>query len=165
LLLVRRVNNARKKDLLALLTLALVAVGAACDPPAPGAAGTISLDATIDATMFSTLAIRAFPNPSGSFDPTLPIPSGVAPVDEHLAGLVFPHHYRIGGGIGGTKVPDWRLVAWLSRRTEEAANHPEATDVYCSVTFKIASESGYYGGVTEGVDCTIGDVVPPTPAP
>jgi hypothetical protein len=159
------VHRAQSRELSSFLTLVFLAVAAGCDPAGPGASGTINVGETIDVTAFSTLAVRAFPDPSGSFDPTLPIASGVEPVDERLAGLVFPHHYRIGGGIGGTQIADWRLVAWLSRAPEQGANRPDANDVYCSVRFEVRRESGYYGGVTDGVDCTIENVVPAAPAP
>lgn len=147
-----------------ILGVALVVVGTTgCDPEAPGAAGTITLDADVDATVYQALALRTF---AGPYDPSQPIPSTADREDEAVAAITFPHRYQVGGGIGSSNVGDWQLVAWLSHRTLvdlNAATGPDAGDPRCSLAYRVGGCTGMggYCGVTAGVDC----VLVPSPVP
>jgi hypothetical protein len=149
--------------LLAFIVWGLVAVTVvACDYIGPGATGVVSLGPDVDAAGFQTLAMRAFANPSGSFDPAGKVPGGYA-VDQPLGGLTFPYPYRIGGASNEfSDYSSWTFVAWLSHRDRDQTERIESGDVFCAVPFKVADcpFGDNYCAVTSHVDCTIATVAP-----
>jgi hypothetical protein len=142
---------------------------AACDPEAPGATGSVTLAPGVDATAFQTLALRTFANESGPYDLSQPIPANAERDYVAAAGLTFPHHYSVGGGIGSSLIGDWQLVAWLSHRTPSELNQADGFDpgdALCSVAYHVrgcgAGTRGYCG-VTAGVNCELAPLAQPGP--
>jgi hypothetical protein len=153
-----RKANSRRLWLVASGVVACLATGCLPfgDPEGPGAAGTLSVDPSVDVTPFKTLAVRVFPDPGPAFDATAVLPADAFPADEALAGVRFPHPYQVGTPLGTTPAREWRLVAWLSRLTG-AIDRVEPGDVFCTARFRVDScgSFGDYCGVTRGVDCTL----------
>lgn len=137
-----------------LATLCFLPLG--CDPAGPGAAGNISLDPSVDASKFTVLEVRAYPDASGSFDPKN-IPDGAGFSEEQaVKDLTFPTHYELGGGIGTTDDQHWRMTAWLSATAGSKA--PATSDPQCSVPFDIDDCSAGFDGycsTTQDVHCTL----------
>jgi hypothetical protein len=143
-------------------SLAVAAGGAACDYIGPGATGVISLGPDVDAAAFRTLALRAFANPSGTFDPAGKVPGGSA-FDQPLGGLTFPYPYGIGGDINEfSDYASWTFVAWLSHRDRDRTERIDSGDVFCAVPFKVSDcpFGDNYCGITSHVDCTIATAAP-----
>jgi hypothetical protein len=136
----------------------------ACDPAGPAASGTVALGSAIDATKFQWLEVRAFPDKGGEFDPkgALVTPSPPWRTGDSVTTVQFPFAYRVGEALGTTPSPDWRLVAWLSRRTSNVDSIDKG-DVFCTSTFSIGacgSQFGDYCGVSSGVNCTLDAIAP-----
>jgi hypothetical protein len=133
----------------------------ACDPSGPGVSGTISLGSSVRPSDFTTLQIRAYPDPGDGFDPTrLP---GEALNDTESSSVAFPFSYNVFDALGTASSPKWRLVAWLSHHpgSDGISVVPEDGDVYCTAPVTLAScgSFGGYCGVTSGVDCTLSTTV------
>jgi len=146
--------------------LVLVTPGVAgCSYLGPGSSGVISLGPGLDASGYQTLALRAFDNRRGSYDPTGPVPAGYA-INQPLAPLTLPWPYRIGGAINEhSDYSDWMFVAWLSHRTAEDlesadVDMPDPGDLFCVVPF-VLPEDGK--GIASHVDCVLAEVVPASP--
>lgn len=156
-------NTITRMGLLSLVCLA--ALG--CDPGGPGAEGTISLAPELDASLYATLELRAFPEPEGEFDVLDGAPtSGEIFVQRHdLADIEFPFEYLLGGGVGTTEFKRWRVLAWLSATKSDAElpNGPVAGEWYGTATFAVKECGGMfdgYCGVTGGVNLTIDTELP-----
>lgn len=145
-----------------LAVVAIAAATAGCDQPGPGATGSIILGPDVDPSGFETLAVRVFPNPAGSFDPSRPIPTLTLALERPLAGLSFPYPYALGAKTGETDVEAWQLVAWLSRRGLDDVRDIDPADVYCALPFQ-ADDCGRQTSrciLTPGVDCYLATVAP-----
>jgi len=114
-------------------------------------------------TREKTLALRAFARPSGTFDPSRPIPRTLSK-NEPLIALTFPHAYRIGGGTGTVDFTDWLFVAWFSQRDRDDIHDEvgglDPGDVFCAVPFRVAHARSSSDAAPPNVDCTIAEVVP-----
>ena len=163
--MVRLTRLPRALPLLALLSIA-APFAAGCDPEAPGASGTLTLGAAVDAASFQTLAIRTFANESGPWDPSMVIPADADKADEAVSAVKFPHPYRVGGEVGSSPVGDWQLVAWLSHRSEvdlRQAASLDPGDAFCTVAYHpTACSLGTRGycGVVAGVNCQLAPASP-----
>jgi hypothetical protein len=146
--------------------LALVAATlAGCFYYGPGSSGVISLGPGFDTSGYQTLALRAFDNRAGSFDPSAPVPAGYA-INQPLASLTLPWPYQIGGAQNHhSDYSDWIFVAWLSHRTAEDldgadVDMPDPGDLFCVVPFRLPDTSS---GIAPHVDCVLAEVVPASP--
>lgn len=151
-----------RRTLGALTAAGLAVALAGCDPAGPGAAGTVSASATIDAPTWTTLVIGVFADPTGTFDPSKPLPADALTSIEELRSAPLPHRYEVGGGVGTTPTRDWRMVAWLTKRPGGPFTSVERGDAFCTTRFTIAGcgAFGGYCGTTHGVDCTIDRIAP-----
>ena len=146
--------------------LALVAPAlAGCSFIGPGSSGVISVGSGLDASGFQALAMRAFANPSRTFDPSRTVPAGYS-INQPLAALTLPYPYRIGGTLNeSSDFSDWMFVAWLSHRTAEELDlgeddRPEPGDLFCAVPFRLPDGSH---GVAPNVNCVLEQVVAASP--
>ena len=145
--------------------LCSLAIG--CDPGGPGAEGVISLGPEIDPADYSTLELRAFPDPEAGFDVSEGVPAGgeLFAVSHDLAEVEFPFEYLIGGGVGTTEFQRWRVLAWLAVAEPEAAgaDGPASGEWYGTTLFVVDACGGTVGGycgLTKGVDFTIDTELP-----
>lgn len=138
------------------LALLCGAAALACDPAGPGAAGNLSLDSSVDASSFTTLEVRAYPDSSGKFDPEKIQANGGLALDVALKDITFPYHYGVDQGVGTTDEQHWRMTAWLAAAA--GSERPATSDPQCSVAFDIAecgAQFGGYCGTTNDVHCTL----------
>jgi hypothetical protein len=136
--------------------LAAAALTACGDPGGPELSGTIHLASSVDPTSFTTLQVRVYPDPGGTFDPHA-IPS-TAESDVRDSKVTFPYGYSLGEPLGTTPNPSWRVVAWLSHQPASASSVlPQKGDLLCTAvgTIKGCGTYGDYCGTTSGVDCTL----------
>jgi hypothetical protein len=155
-------DAANRLAFLAILSIiASASTAAGCNHDGPGAMGTISLWTDVDPTAFQTIALRAFPNPSGSFDPAAPIPDGALASSVPLTSVTFPFEYELGAGEGMTSESSWQFVAWLSHQDWREVDGMVPGDVYCALPFEVGS-CDHAGDcyLTSGVDCILATVVP-----
>jgi hypothetical protein len=140
------------------------------DPEGPGAAGTISLGAGVDASGFQTLVVRAVPDTGDAFDPAHPqftasTPDGESAWDGDgaaLDGATFPRAYQVGDVLGTTSQQHWRLFAWLSASADGSGDAPATGEPFGTAAFDVDG-CGTYGGycaVKKGVDLSIDLKVP-----
>jgi hypothetical protein len=147
-----------------MLALAAPAL-AGCSYYGPGSSGVISLGPGLDLSGYQTLALRAFDNRRGSFDPSGPVPAGYA-INQPLAPLTLPWPYRIGGAVNEqSDYADWMFVAWLSHRTAEELDGADVDmldpgDLFCVVPFRLPDDTH---GIASHVDCVLAEVVPASP--
>src|SRR6185436_4904091 len=97
------------------LVMMMAVLGTGCpfgDPEGPGASGTISLGASVDASAFKTLEITAIVDTGAPFDPAHPVFTAPAsapsaswtPSNDDLTAVTFPHAYQSGEVLGTTEV-------------------------------------------------------------
>ena len=122
----------------------------------------INLWTDVDATGFETIALRAFPNPSGSFDPAAPIPAGALARSVPLTSVTFPFEYELGAGTGVNRETSWQFVAWLSHQDWREVDGLAPGDIYCALPFDGWRDDTGAGPseLTAGVDCFLATVVP-----
>lgn len=137
-----------------LVTIAALAV--ACDPAGPGAAGNLSLAASVDARQFSWLEVRAYADAGGSFDPAQIPEDSPRQLNLALKDITFPYHYDVGEVLGTTDEQRWRMTAWLA--ATPSTQRPGTKDPQCSVAFeleKCGAQFGGYCGTKSNIDCTL----------
>jgi hypothetical protein len=72
----------------------------------------------VEAAGFESLEIRAFPDGSDSWDPSV---DAMPEVDEELMlsvpleGLSFPYAYHLERDVGPAAERQWRVVGWIAR--------------------------------------------------
>ncbi len=141
------------------MTLAILSLLAACEPPGPGATGTISLAPGVDPAGFAFVHVRVFEEPADGFDVLRPVDfSGPWQEMEPLARVSFPWRYTVGPGIGGSQAARWRAVAWLSG--DAAASWPGPGDPVGATPFDLRRCGDFFCDKTPGVDLVLSN--PPT---
>jgi len=147
---------------LAILSIAAAAAAGCNNGEGPGAMGTITLWTDVDATGFETIAYRAFPNPSGTFDPAAPIPAHALARNVPVTSVSFPLAYELGAGTGVNSEASWQFVAWLSHQDWREVDGLAPGDIYCALPFEadLSEHAGEGCYLTPGVDCFLATVVP-----
>ncbi len=131
-----------------------------CDSEAPGAAGTVEMDAALDVVEEGVLTIVVYADPDGEFqrreldDPGQDALSIRVPLQD----VMFPFDYDLHGGIGGSRSSSWRVTAWVGADSDVAV--PVVGDAWGSESFEVKGKGkgcgkGWYCGQTSGVDVRI----------
>ena len=144
-----------RNDFSRFVALATLAATFGCDPEGPGAAGNITLDSSVDASGFSVLELRVYPDPGGSVVP-VPFPENGAQQQLRLKDIALPYHYDLGQVLGTTDEQHWRMAGWLSAST--SSTRPATSDPQCSIAFDLQSCGAQFGGyctTKDDVDCAL----------
>jgi hypothetical protein len=144
------------------MAAAVMAVAmAGCDPAGPGASGQVAAGAMLDTAPFKRLVIAVFPDPANKLDLDALPATRLTSVDSFPTQL--PHRYYLSEAVGTTDTKDWRVVAWLAKRSDGELTGVEPGDAFCTARFAIEGCGLFFGGycgVTENINCTIDQVAP-----
>jgi len=147
---------------MAAAVMAAAMTGCFGDPAGPGASGSVAAGPKVDTAPFKMLVIEVFPDPSNKFDPRA-LPATQLKSVHEFPGTPLPHRYELSEVLGTTETRDWRLVTWLSKKSDGGFTSIEPGDAFCTARFTIDTCGLFYGGycgVTGNVDCTIDQVAP-----
>ena len=153
----------RHRALLFAFALGLLGL-AACDPPGPGAAGTITLPDGVSTSGYTHIEVRAFAREGAAFDVNAVLPGEYdVPSTEVAIDAPGPWLYEASYGMGGTEDEHWRVVAWLAGDDAiDSARIPPGAP-YGTRDFDIAG-CGIFGpdycGTTQGVDLVLDQRAP-----